>query len=148
MNTFNFSPATGLLDTSAYPTQPTTEAAARQQFMDLFNQIKTFVNADVKNELALKAEKAADFQNSLVNNGYYKLPNGLILQWGQVSASSGTLKTITFNIPFPTAILYVNANIENLSPIAVSVANLSLTQFSAIHNSGSASNMHWFALGN
>lgn len=32
-----FTPTDGLLNTSAFPTQPASEEAARQQFMDLFN---------------------------------------------------------------------------------------------------------------
>lgn len=41
---FTFTPATGLLDTSFFPTKPTSETNARQQFMTLFNQLKDFIN--------------------------------------------------------------------------------------------------------
>lgn len=41
---FQFTPPTGLLDTTAYPTTPASETAARQQFMDLFNQLLNEIN--------------------------------------------------------------------------------------------------------
>jgi hypothetical protein len=41
---FTFTPATGLLNTSIFPTKPTSETNARQQFMTLFDQLKDFIN--------------------------------------------------------------------------------------------------------
>jgi hypothetical protein len=41
---FQYNPPTGLLDTSSYPTRPTDETHARQQFMDLFNQARDYIN--------------------------------------------------------------------------------------------------------
>ena len=41
-------------------------------------------------------------------NGYQKLPNGLILQWGTGTAVAGGNSTVTFPIAFPTACLMVN----------------------------------------
>jgi hypothetical protein len=40
---------------------------------------------------------------SLVANGYQKLPGGTIIQWGSVNSSSGGAATLTFPIAFPTA---------------------------------------------
>ena len=45
---------------------------------------------------------------SLVTNGYKKLPGGLILQWGN-NVTVGTLITVTFPIAFPTGPLGVSA---------------------------------------
>ena len=42
---------------------------------------------------------------NLSDNGYQKLPGGLIIQWGSTSSTVGganTLETATFPIPFPT----------------------------------------------
>ena len=41
------------------------------------------------------------FANSLATNGYQKLPGGLIMQWGTVTASNDAT-TVTFPTPFPT----------------------------------------------
>ena len=41
---FNFTPNDGLLDSDKYPQKPASGTAARQQFMDLFNQIKDYIN--------------------------------------------------------------------------------------------------------
>ncbi len=55
----------------------------------------------------------ADHVSNPVINGYYKLPNGIILQWGYVSylASDGQNgKTVQFNIPFPSTCFIVVSN--------------------------------------
>lgn len=61
----------------------------------------------VSNKAISPATLAAAFQGSnqsLAAAGYQKLPGGLIVQWGQVSYSSGT-GSGTFPITFPTACL-------------------------------------------
>lgn len=54
-------------------------------------------------EFALKT----DFGASLATNGYQRLPNGMILQWGRVRASytSEVTAGVTFPIAFPNACL-------------------------------------------
>lgn len=47
MNDFNFEPINGLNDTTQFPTNPGSEAAARNQFMILFNQIKNYINENI-----------------------------------------------------------------------------------------------------
>ena len=44
---FEFNPIEGLNDEEKYPQKPASGSAARQQFMDLFNQIKDYINTDV-----------------------------------------------------------------------------------------------------
>jgi hypothetical protein len=52
---------------------------------------------------------AGDFTGSnqlLANNGYQKLPGGLIVQWGSTASNVGGINTshsVTFPIAFPTA---------------------------------------------
>lgn len=41
---FAFTPATGLLNTTSFVTKPTSETAARQQFMTLFYQLRDYIN--------------------------------------------------------------------------------------------------------
>lgn len=42
-----FNPVTGLLNTTSYQTTPANETAARQQFMDLFYQLRDYLNNSV-----------------------------------------------------------------------------------------------------
>jgi hypothetical protein len=57
--------------------------------------------------------KIDDFSALYNNNGYQKLPGGLILQWGSsnfpTSERTVTTKTVPFPIPFPNACLQVYA---------------------------------------
>ena len=51
--------------------------------------------------------KMADFARSLSSTGYQKLPNGLILQWGDGAHSNGTgAQAVTFPTSFPNAALF------------------------------------------
>lgn len=43
-NPFAFDPITGLKDTTAFPTTPVSEAAARKQFQDICDQLKDYIN--------------------------------------------------------------------------------------------------------
>jgi len=47
----------------------------------------------------------SQFTKSHVANGYQKLPNGLIVQWGHCTISSGTSTVFTFPVAFPNAVL-------------------------------------------
>ena len=50
----------------------------------------------------------ADFTSNKATNGYTKLPNGLIIQWGYISMSSSQgsngMKTVYFPLTFPNAL--------------------------------------------
>jgi hypothetical protein len=61
---FQFTPATGLNDAAAYPTTPVSEAAARQQVMDLYWQLMNEMNKPT-----LSAAAFAQY-NKLVNGGF------------------------------------------------------------------------------
>jgi hypothetical protein len=54
---------------------------------------------------------------SLTQNGYVKLPGGLIVQWGSqvvgINGISSITSSVIFPIPFPTACLCVVSNISN-----------------------------------
>lgn len=56
----------------------------------------------------------ADFSASLGVSGYQKLPSGLIVQWGQASATAGgSGVAVTLPITFPTTILFGVASVAN-----------------------------------
>ncbi|WP_294364147.1 hypothetical protein [uncultured Clostridium sp.] len=93
MNKFNFNPPNGLLDTNAYPTNPSTEAEARGQIQAPLNQIKDYLNV-----------LSDGLESSNSKDGYTKLPNGIIIQWGRVggSFSNGIInKVVTYPKKFP-----------------------------------------------
>jgi hypothetical protein len=103
------------------------------------------------------------FENSLITNGYQKLPSGLIEQWG-VGFLPGTGNTasdviITFPEPFPNACLMAIANSDittstrPAAAISVSApsADRTVSQFKCYgYTSGvfsNASPLTWFAIG-
>lgn len=65
---------------------------------------------------ALGATPLASFVYSLVQNGYAKLPGGLIIQWGQATGSLSATVPVTFPIPFPTALLSTSLALDLISP--------------------------------
>lgn len=90
---------------------------------------------------------------SLVTNGYQRLPGGLILQWGtsaNVSANSGL--AVTLPIAFPNN--FFNLSVTRRDTAAGSTAyafygNInSLSQFTMYNGTAGTLNGHWFAIGN
>ncbi|WP_175947647.1 gp53-like domain-containing protein [Burkholderia pyrrocinia] len=61
-----------------------------------------------------------DFASSLSLSGYQKLPNGLIIQWGEM-VTPGSSGTLTFPIAFPNSSLMVTGNPYNSSATAANV---------------------------
>ncbi|HEO8445153.1 TPA: hypothetical protein U2S12_001824 [Yersinia enterocolitica] len=47
----------------------------------------------------------SSFVSSFGQNGYFKLPGGLIIQWGQAVGSLATTVPVNFPIPFPNALM-------------------------------------------
>lgn len=66
---------------------------------------------------ALRLGEAFKGSNQLLlNNGFQKLPGGLILQWGRDSTAATTVDT-TLPTPFPNAVLFALATDQGSSPI-------------------------------
>lgn len=97
---------------------------------------------------------------SLVNNGYQKLPGGLIIQWG-TAPGAGSDRNILYPIAFPSAVLgvyttMVSGVISTTEVQSVGTGNItSLTSFSVypryqntFGSSGYATQpLQWFAIG-
>jgi len=67
---------------------------------------------------------------SLVSPGYQKLPGGLILQWGYVTATPATTQqTITFPIAFPTACLVVLTQVDYRVSTGIAAGYFSVISF-------------------
>jgi hypothetical protein len=103
---------------------------------------------------SLGLEILKDDGKSLATNGYQKLSNGLILQWGDYDDTL-TSKAVTFPIAFPNAVLAITPN--TLAPTAdtggttgttsvvhdtISLAGFTLSIYSVTSGTGS-----WFAIG-
>lgn len=85
---------------------------------------------------------------SLVANGYQKLPGGLIVQWG-TTAATGSDTTITFPLAFPTAVLAASVAGKAAAALSSDVSlgsTFSTTQMNARHGAGPDS-IVWIALG-
>lgn len=98
-------------------------------------------------------EPAAYFNGanqSIAEDGYQKLPSGLILQWGrETGASSGT---ITFPLAFPTACLAVTGQVESTSAFIVCMGAPTTTTVGwAIRDSTNSNltvgSLRWLAIG-
>jgi len=67
---------------------------------------------------------------SLTQNGYYKFPNGLIIQWGQTVSFDSTTIAV-FPIPFPTACLNIQATQISGYGQTIGVSSWNATSFTA-----------------
>ncbi|MDD7568281.1 MAG: hypothetical protein PUJ68_00045 [[Actinobacillus] rossii] len=65
-------------------------------------------------EIAFIQDIKESFKQSISNNGWCKLPNGLIFQWGNVEGTD-----VNFPIAFPNAVL--NVQLSDIASIDVSV---------------------------
>lgn len=98
--------------------------------------------------------KNTDFTSSnqsLLSNGYQKLPGGLIIQWGSVTAPTGSgspsLST-SFPIPFPTACL----SITGVQTGAVSTSgdlagNCNASSYGFVYRDTGNRTVKWIAIG-
>lgn len=85
-------------------------------------------------------------------NGYQKLPGGLMLQWGKVDSVTATaLTNVVFPIAFPTEVYTVFLTdiagaVGNADQIAVRATGLSATGFTIV-NDEQGTAVFWFAIG-
>lgn len=92
--------------------------------------------------------------SSISPNGYTRLPNGLLMQWGTQTASvnSSTTATATFPIAFPTALYSVSVMVLQAGTAAdASVANTANTTAIVWKNSNTgvaaSKQMYYTAIG-
>jgi hypothetical protein len=94
-----FDPPQGLLDINRFPSQPATEQAARDQFMQIFRQIRDFINVYTMMK---------DSISGSMDSGYIKIPLGnrtFMIQWGKndgfsVPDNANGWAEFTFKQPF------------------------------------------------
>jgi hypothetical protein len=87
-------------------------------------------------------------------NGYYKLPNGAIIQWGVSTGNTSGVKTVSFPISFATACYNVQFSLAFDSsgttvPIVLDrTFAFTTTQFKyRVNASGTDWNLYWVAIG-
>jgi len=80
---------------------------------------------------------------SYVTNGYQKLSNGFIIQWGQATANN----TVYFPVAFTTRVFYIGgSNISNNNTEAFSITSLTLSSF-YFNEYGKTNTGNWLAMG-
>ena len=107
-------------------------------------------------DLAVSKADLSDFASLRAGNGYQKLPNGLILQWGSVSIGVDSAVNITFPIAFPNAVLNAQSTVNGggaiggTAVLSSHVGSLSATGMTvAMTDDGvpGAKPVYWFAIG-
>ena len=100
----------------------------------------------------------ADFVASLTENGYQRLPSGLLLQWGKYDnrISGETTISVTFPIAFSTNCLNVTGNGMNIAGSLQAnthfqIRSITKTNFSCFTQGSSSADfidgVYWFAVG-
>lgn len=100
----------------------------------------------------------SDTTQSLSSNGWVKLPNGLIIQWGlATSVAEGTVKYVNYNTNFATSVYAINATPRSISATnnyeadkySVGVYSYSNSQFRMMSEGTSAGTLsiYWMAIG-
>ena len=87
---------------------------------------------------------------SLTANGFQKLPGGIIMQWGSLTANEDTSTTVTLPLAFPTAVASISVTIrENSSNDRnpLKVGTTSLSSFTIRNTQGTALTAYWIAIG-
>ena len=101
---------------------------------------------------------SSDFVSVLSANGYTKLPNGLILQWGRAASPAGR-RTISLSTPFPNnnfaVIITANDNrisgdfeVDHYSQAVDALTNTSFRCTSEGTSYGSSGHIYFLAIGN
>ena len=92
-----------------------------------------------------------EFTNNKATNGWQKLPNGLIIQWG-LTNTSATAGTVPYPVTFPNATLFAvisetksstDGNIYSFSWIR----DATTTSVLGWQSNGNAGLLSWFAIG-
>lgn len=137
---FTGSGTAAMLDLSTSTSLGTSDTTLSSQ-----KAIKDYVDAQVLTSVADVDFTGAN--QSLVTNGYQKLPGGLVVQWGTTGSisASGTL-AITFPVAFATGCLNIVMQVLNANLVIYPSAS-GTTGFTANNSGGVSSTAYWIALG-
>lgn len=92
------------------------------------------------------AAKYTDFTGTFAANGYRRLPDGTIMQWGY-DGTTGSSTAITFPIAFPVAVYFISCapahtSVNYCSPNGTSITTNGFTLLKATNYTA-----YWFAIG-
>lgn len=80
------------------------------------------VNIDASKLPRCECRPDDGYEQSLARDGWVKLPNGLIMQWGHAQGEQGTPESgcgkVVFPIPFPNECLNVTLTERSIPPLA------------------------------
>jgi hypothetical protein len=98
-----------------------------------------------------QAQAALGYVTSLAQNGYQKLPGGLIIQWGRATLSHFSC-TVTYPITFPSAVfsVLITSSFPGTFPdfgVSTNSGTLSTSGFQAMTAEESSMTIHWMAIG-
>lgn len=89
----------------------------------------------------------------IANTGYSRLPNGLLMQWGQILANN-TVGDVIFPKPFPNYVFSVSAMVvsgsaaySNAVAYLAGPANTTVAQIRANKVDGANNTVYWTAIG-
>jgi hypothetical protein len=85
---------------------------------------------------------------SLTANGYYKLPGGLIVQWGSVSLGGLSSATLTFATAFATSVFAVVAAGAGGNLAGVNAGSVGLSSATIFNLSSNPQSAYVVAIGN
>lgn len=149
-NGSDYNPSTFRTNISVYSKAETytkTEVDSRTTVASTAQAVSQTSNSTLLSPLRL-AEAFLGNQ-SIADNGYVKLPGGLIIQWGKAPDDGGTR---AFPLPFPTKCFVLVGSLESdvfSSTSAINVFVVSNTQFRVREGSASTAGnfIYWVAIG-
>jgi len=105
----------------------------------------------VSNSLTVSTNTLNLGTSSISANGYSRLPNGLLLQWGtSASINQDSSGTVTFPVAFTTLYniqITGRQNINTGSGGSDTISAQSTTQFTIAHGADGTSTFYWMAIG-
>ncbi|WP_170000604.1 phage tail protein [Campylobacter sp. RM9328] len=138
-------PNSGQIDNSIYATE------AKAGITKLKNSITGNATDTAVTEKAVKSFLGESFDSSKSSNGYTKLPNGLILQWGITDPQNGFIaKPTMFPIAFTSECFGVWVTLEHSQASATTetvVRGHSTTGFLLTASVGVVTSARWLAIG-
>jgi hypothetical protein len=111
------------------------------------NGLSTLANVSVSVVNITSNSLTLGLSNVQANNGYSRLPNGLLLQWGNALCNS-TKGNVTFTVPFTTVyqgIVSGNSTTANTLPVVSSINTTVIVLRSA--NVGTGVSGSWLVIG-
>lgn len=110
--------------------------------------------AGTRNDVALTPASLGPFKSSFAQTDWFRLPGGLMIQWGRFTAAANASTAVTFPLAFPTACFSVVAGGTSVldeasqdNPPVVVTSTITLTGFSVFASDNESSGASYIAVG-